>query len=233
MAINLYSIIKHVFYERIYFLESSTEAVLMKYGQTSTENAKKQLTDKVLLRTKLSRFLLFHSKEVISAVVVGVLVTLISTVIINRYFSQPVPVIEPILLENTLAASQPNLQVAHESLMSAHLQQVIVYMQHAKLSIMQHYAMTGHLPKSTEEFDIARLDLSERELIDQAYLTETGGIGILLSSKFGEDKQLELQPSLSSNKAFLRWGCATNVEEKYLGPQAQPVCQYQESFSSR
>lgn len=189
-----------------------------------------EVSVKVSLKEKLPKIAISHSKEILSAVVIGVLVTLISTAIMNGYFYQESSDGEVLITENGSVNTIEIQASQREYFIRANLVQVMALLGGAKIHLVEHFMVTGKLPVSAKEFDISILDLDEYDQIDSSFLVENGGVGVKLSSDFGEDRSLILIAIPSKNDAFLRWSCETNIDKRYLGIGKSKICEYRENL---
>lgn len=186
-------------------------------------------TKKVVAKSQLPKILLLHGKEIFAAIVIGVIITVISSVILdyifpeieqepNTTYFQPPPQIE---------VSEPN----HRGyFIRAGLANVMSSLMPIKTQIHMYFQMTGEFPKKEEDIDISSFDLEEHKHIKSSFMTEVGGIGVYLPEDFGDKKFLLLQPNTSKNGAFIKWRCSTNVDEKYLGIPKNRMCDFQASM---
>jgi hypothetical protein len=171
---------------------------------------------------------LSHSKEIVSAVIIGVIVTVISTLIVNggtntNDGNQAIGSQSP--------SSQGATQTNRAYMIRSQLGQVLSTITMAKMYLSEYYMMEGTLPTTSKQFDIARLDLNESQLIDKAYLVSSG-IGVSLSKTFGTDKRLALIAVPSKSGARLNWRCETNIEQKYLGIGGSNICDFNANVPS-
>ncbi len=163
-----------------------------------------------------------HGKEIVSAVVIGVIVTVISTVILNGRSSSGE---ENLHYENIDHSQQAMAQTNRVYFIRSQLSQVLAMVSTVKMHLTEYYMMEGSFPKTSKDFNILHLDLNESDLIDESYLIESG-VGVSLSQKFGEDKSLFLIASPSKNNAYLKWRCETNIEPKFLGMGSRTICEF-------
>jgi hypothetical protein len=160
-----------------------------------------------------SRGVLRYSKEIITAVVVGVLVTLISTYLIDYFDDEPEPVSEPLAAQQQIMNTGAGTQHIYIRTM---LGQVIGHFMPIKLYVSEYYMDVGNFPKSDKELDLSMFDLNEIKEIDHIGWNGPAAIKIELSHEFGKRKHLEFRASVSKNKSLIKWDCLTNIEKKYL-----------------
>ena len=183
-------------------------------------------TEKEAVKSQLPRIFILHSKEIVAAVVIGVIITVFSSIILNYIF----PEIE---YETDTSHFQPPSQI--EVLESSHrdyfiragLANVMASLMPIKTQIHMYFQTTGDFPNNEEDINISSFDLDEHKHIKSSFMTEGGGIGVYLPNDFGDEKFLILQPSTSKNGAFLKWRCTTNIDERYLGIPKNRMCEFQ------
>jgi len=179
----------------------------------------------------LPKKLLLHSKEVIAAVVIGVIITVLSTVILDNYYPETELEEKFVLIESL---SQSQIGVAEPShrnyLIRAGLANVLASISPVKMQIQMHFQMMGEFPTKQEDINISAFDLDEHEQIKSSFMTKEGGVGVYLANTFGDEKYLVLQPNASKSGAFIKWRCLTNVDEKYLGIPKSRLCEFQENM---
>ena len=181
-------------------------------------------------KIKTRRKIQDYGVEIVSAVIVGVLVTIIVST-----FSSNLPYLEEqedqiIHASYDIPAdySQPTHRSAY---IRAYLAQVLSHTSLVKTDINQYYMATGKLPENLQDMGISALDYQELEVIEDLYITPKGGIGVALSSDFGNQKVLILQAKISSSGSMIHWRCETNIEKKHLGFQKTAMCNYKEELN--
>jgi len=185
--------------------------------------------EKEAIKSQLPKVLILHSKEIIAAVVIGVIITVFSSVILNFIF----PEIEP---ETNTTNFQPQSKVEtfepnnRDYFVRAGLANVMASLMPVKMQIQIYFQMKGEFPKKGRDIKISSFDLEEYKHINSSFMSDGGGIGVYLHKDFGDKKFLILQPSTSKNGAFIKWNCTTNVEEKYLGIPQNRMCEFQGSM---
>jgi len=166
-----------------------------------------------------------YGVEILSAVIVGVLVTIVVSV-----FSSNLPFFEEqedlVVLASPAILAESTAPTHRSAYIRAMLAQVLSHTSLAKMQIDQYYMSTGKLPKNIQDIGMSALDYQEFEVIDDFYITSKGGIRVALSSDFGNQKALVLQPKVSSSGAMIHWRCETNVEKEHLGIKTMPLCNY-------
>lgn len=188
------------------------------------KKAKKQI------KLRIQKFTMFHSKEILSAVVIGVLVTLISTAIMNGFFYRDEEEVEYYLTEQNQTTNN-NINPSNRSyFIRANLAQAISAITPVKIALTEYYMSTGSFPTKNNEFEISIFDLHEHETIEKAYLTNQGGVGIHLSDIFGENKSLTIHPVATKNGTYLKWRCSTNIDKQYLGFGNSKICDHKEAL---
>jgi hypothetical protein len=186
----------------------------------STKSTKSNSED--VIKASVQKVALYHSKEIVSAVVIGIIVTVVSTFILNGRWSLG----EEFQHYDTIEQpSQDITQTNRVVFVRSQLSQVLGMLSLAKITLTEYYMMEGVFPKTNKEFNVSHLDLNENDLIDDSFLIEAG-VGISLSEKFGVDKSLALIASPSKNGAFLKWHCETNIEPKFLGVGSRKICEF-------
>lgn len=190
-------------------------------------NEEKKTNDEIK-KTPFPKVLVLHSKEIVMAVVVGVIITVFSSIILN--FIYPETELEPEAV-NYYPPSQPQVEMVNQSIhrsyfIKASMANVMANLTPIKMQISMYYQMNGKFPKEGKEINLSSFDLNEHEQITSTYLTEAGGIAANLTSEFGDNKFLVLQPHTSKNGAFIKWGCFTNIDEKYLGISRAGSCEF-------
>ncbi|MCJ8318380.1 MAG: pilin [Colwellia sp.] len=182
---------------------------------------------KVKVKGQLSSTIILYSKEIIIAVIVGVMITVFSAVILD-YFSAEID------MEEDAVYLQPPSQVVtvnHRSyIVRAGLANVLASLTPLKMQIQMHFQMMGEFPTKKKDIAMSSFDLEEYDQINSSFMTEIGGIGVYLSEVFGNEKFLVLEPKISTNGSFIKWRCVTNVNEKYLGIPANRICDFQDSW---
>ncbi len=194
-----------------------------------------------------SKILISHGKEISIAVVIGVIITVTSSIILDYFFPEIAFEEKVVYLQSNtqledaqhhlqaLEGAQDHLQseVAEPSyrhlFVQSHLVNVISSLNPVKIQINTHFYSMGRFPTKEGDINLSLFDLDEHEQIDSVFMTDTGGVGVHLASMFGDEKYLILQPRSSKNGAFIKWRCLTNVEEKYLGVSLNKRCEFQES----
>lgn len=172
----------------------------------------------------IKRVFVTHSKEIISAVIVGVVVTVLSSYM-NGYIFQEVESYGYPTDNYQIAQPQIDANTMRQYYIRANLAKVRASITPIRLMLTEYYMIHGQFPKNSEELDISRFDLEELEVIDRAYLTENGGVGVDLSQEFGNGKILSIEPKLSKHGARISWKCSTNVDEIYLGLSSNRICE--------
>jgi hypothetical protein len=173
---------------------------------------------------------LSYTKEIVSAVIIGVAVTVFSATIMN-YFSSSTDTDETLMgTEEPLKVNPPQLETTQATnriyFIKANLASVLAAVSPLKMQIMMYYQETGELPKNPGDIELSAFDLAEHKQIESSYLTTEGAIGVQLSEIFGKDKYLEISPHSSKNGAFIKWNCHTNINKKYLGITKNRMCEY-------
>jgi hypothetical protein len=185
--------------------------------ESKQDNGTKRLRENSILKIAIS-----HSKEIISAVLIGVLVTVISTVIISFYFGTGE---DDLYNQEVQSSSQSVVQTNRALFIRTQISQVLIMLTIAKTHITEYYMATGELPNNSEDFNVSILDLSDSELIEDTFLTDDG-IGVLLASEFGTNKTLVIKAFPSKHGEYIKWRCETNVDEKFLGFGKSKLCEY-------
>tara|TARA_B100000809_G_scaffold11923_1_gene11085 strand:- start:115 stop:699 length:585 start_codon:yes stop_codon:yes gene_type:complete len=179
------------------------------------------------VKGQLSPIIISHSKEIVIAVIVGVLITVFSAIILD-YFSYETDA------EEDAVYLQPPSQVVtinHRGyIVRAGLANVLSSLSPLKMQIQMHFHMMGEFPTKKKDIAMSSFDLEEYDQINSSFMTERGGIGVYLSEVFGNEKFLVLEPKTSKNGSFIKWRCVTNVNEKYLGIPANKICEFQGSW---
>ena len=188
-----------------------------------------QSIEKNKVTEALPKKLLLHSKEVIVAVVIGVIITVLSTIILDYYHPENYPEEKIVYLE-----SHSPIDVAMPShrdyIIRAGLANVLASISPVKMQIQMYFQMMGEFPTKQEDINILAFDLDEHEQIKSSFMTKEGGVGVYLANTFGDEKYLVLQPNTSKRGAFIKWRCLTNVDEKYLGIPKSRFCEFQENM---
>ena len=170
-----------------------------------------------------------YSIEIISAVIVGLLVT-----ILVSYFSSNLPFLEDqpeqIAATSYVIPAESSQPTNRSMYMRAKLSQVLSHTSIAKIYITEYVMATGEPPKNIEDIGLSSTEFEEVEEIKLLYLTAEGGVGVVLSDDFGDNKLLVLQPKVSKGGSTITWRCETNVEKEYLGIPKMALCKHNASL---
>ena len=164
-----------------------------------------------------------HSTEIISAVIVGVVVTVL-TASFSDYFLHDNEFVDDAGNHAELSFAADTQTMRHYFI-RANLANIIANITAVKMIITEYYMFNGSLPKTREDLDLSIYDLEEVKGVDSIFLSEKGGITVDLSADFGSEKSLELNPAPSKNGFRLKWSCRTNLEERYLGVKNNRICE--------
>jgi hypothetical protein len=193
-----------------------------------TEEKTLDSQSEVITKSSVRKVAISHSKEIVSAVVIGVVVTVISTFILNGGGNSAE---ENQYYEDIEQPSQAMAQTNRAYFIRSQLSQVLSMVTLAKMNLTEYYMVEGTFPKTDKEFNVSHLDLNESDLIDDSYLIKSG-VGVSLSGKFGISKSLALIASPSKNGAYLKWRCETNIEPKFLGAGSSKICEFNSNVPS-
>ncbi len=184
-----------------------------------------KVVEKEHIKNMFSRLLVLHSKEILAAVVIGVIITVLSTIILNFIFPEVEQETSTVDFQPQMVMQEPNHR---EYVVRAGLANVMVSLAPIKMQIQMYFQMTGEFPTKREDINLSKFDLEEHEHIDSSFLTDGGGIGVYLPKNFGDEKFLAIQPSTSKSGAFIKWTCITNIDEKYLGIPKMRMCEFKD-----
>lgn len=157
-----------------------------------------------------------HSKEIVSTIVIGVIVTILSA-FINDYFFEEDSFSEYPVADYQNIPPEVSAPSMRQHFIRANLANVIANITPIKMHINEYFMVKGTFPKTNKDMDLSMFDLQELDVIENAYLTDNGSVDVELSNEFGDGKILSIQPIASKNGAFIKWRCVTNIERKYLG----------------
>ena len=96
------------------------------------------------------------------------------------------------MLEPNYRHLQPHSQVEmtepnyRHLFIQSHLVNVISSLTPVKMAISQHFYMMGRFPVRADAINISTFDLKEYEQIDSSFMIDAGGVGVYLSSTFGD-----------------------------------------------
>jgi hypothetical protein len=169
------------------------------------------------MKWKFADAVVSHSREILSAVAVGVLVTVISGSLLD---GEDASNIQPDF-------RQPDATYRNH-FVRANLAQVVSALSPVKMAIAEYYGFSGKLPSDQSEIDLSIYDLLAYDLIEDAVLTAEGKIEIELSDDFGINKYLSMAPLVSEHGAHITWQCMTNIEKVHLGSSVTRFCEHQE-----
>ncbi len=168
--------------------------------------------------------LILYSKEIIAAVIVGVIITVSSAVILEYIYPENENIANADVSQNSTHMN--TVEPSHrEYVIRAALANVYSALLPIKTHINVYFQTMGTFPLG-KEVDISKYDLDELKYVSSSFLTEEGGFGVNLTEEFGQKKSLVLTPSSSRNGAFIKWQCVTNVDEKYLGLPQSRFCDF-------
>ena len=179
------------------------------------------------VKGQLSKILILHGKEIVIAIIVGVMITVLSGVILDYFYSEFEAEEEAIYVQSSSQAVTANYR---DYSVRAGLANVLAGLSPLKMQIQMHFHATGEFPTQKEDIAMSSFDLEEYDQITSSFMTETGGLGVYLAEVFGTEKVLILEPKLSKNRALIKWRCLTNVNEKYLGIPANRICEFQDGL---
>lgn len=102
--------------------------------------------------------------------------------------------------------------------------QVIVLLQPLKITMLEHYSMYDEWPSTFKQLHLNPDDMNDGKFVDQIKLGKDGLIFAFLSSTFGKDKYLSLQPKSIMGGMNIRWECVTNLSKKKINNQVFAEC---------
>ena len=188
---------------------------------------KRAVKEEVVVKSILPKIFIMNSKEILVAVLIGVMITVFSAVILNFLFPEIEEETSSMEFQPPIEISEPNHR---EYFVRTGLANIMASLTPIKAQIHMYFQMTGEFPKKAEDINISAFDFEEHENINSTFMTDNSGIGVYLSKNFGDERFLVLQPSTSKNGAFIKWTCITNVDEKYLGIPKNRMCEFKDSM---
>jgi len=97
-----------------------------------------------------------------------------------------------------------------------YVQEALLSLNIVKISIAEHAQTVGGMPSSFTEIGIRESELVATKYIDRLQLKEGGIIFVSLSELIGEQRYLELKPTLRITNYQLEWECRSNLDPVVL-----------------
>lgn len=148
-------------------------------------------------RGRIKDLAVSHAKQIVSAVVVGVSATLISTYLLSEMGVED----DDPVMQVVRGTSAENEAVKEVFVLQAKFAQVLSLMSLPKTHIAQVYVMNGKSLTTTAELDLSTFDLAEHPLIDHCRFVDEGKVHVELAGDFGSDRYLTLWSKASTPMA--------------------------------